>query len=57
VRDQARANGHAPSDYRDRVGIITEIGSGKSEYRVEFEDGGRPTTGYLSSWCLDREGS
>ena len=26
---------------------MTELGPGKSEYRVEFEDGRQPTTGYL----------
>ena len=53
VGDPARANGRAPRDYRGRDGTITEIGAGRSEFRVEFEDGGRPTTGYLKSSWLD----
>jgi hypothetical protein len=54
VGDRARPNKHAPSDYLGRDGMVTEIGPGKSEYRVEFEDGRQPTTGYLMSWWLDR---
>jgi hypothetical protein len=53
VGDAALANQKAPTDYRGRTGIITEMGPGKSEYRVEFEDGERPTTGYLISQWLD----
>ncbi len=41
-----------PEGYCDRTGTVTEIGPGESEYRVEFEDDQRPTTGYLSSACL-----
>ena len=52
--ERARANDHAPSDYRDRVGTITKIGPSKSEYRVDYTDGGQPY-GYLMSWWLDRE--
>jgi hypothetical protein len=54
IGDQARANDKAPGDYEDRTGIVTEIGPGKSEFRVEFDDGQQPTTGYLMSWCLDK---
>jgi hypothetical protein len=54
VGDAARANDQAPSDYRDRRGLVTELGPGTSEYRVEFEDGRQPTTGYLVSAWLDR---
>jgi len=54
VGDRARANDQAPKDYAGREGIVTELGPGKSEYRVEFEDGRTPTTGYLMSWWLDR---
>jgi hypothetical protein len=53
VGDAARPNAHAPSDYRGRTGLITELGPGKSEYRVEFEDGRQPTTGYLKSRWLE----
>jgi hypothetical protein len=52
VGDRVRVNGGGPADYRDRPGIITEIGPGEDEYRVEFEDDQRPTTGYLFSFCL-----
>ena len=55
VGDVALANDSAPSDFRGRRGIVTEIGPGDVEYRVEFEDGRQPTTGYLSSAFLDRE--
>ena len=32
VGDSAYVNDQAPADYRERTGIITEIGPGKSEY-------------------------
>src|ERR1051325_1686771 len=54
IGDPARATNKAPTDYRGRSGLITEAGPGKSEFRIEFEDGKRPTTGYLRSWWLDR---
>jgi hypothetical protein len=54
IGDAVRANGKAPADYRGRTGIVTEMGPGDAEYRVEFEDGERPTTGYLTSAWLDR---
>jgi hypothetical protein len=44
VGDVARANDSAPSDFIGRRGIVTEIGPGDAEYRVEFEDGRQPTT-------------
>jgi len=53
VGDRVRANAHAPGDYRDRSGFITELGPGTSEYRVEFDDGQQPTTGYLIAASLD----
>jgi hypothetical protein len=55
IGDNARVNDNGPSDYRHRLGFVTELGPGKNEYRVEFEDGKTPTTGYLMSWWLDRE--
>ena len=42
------------ADYQGRSGIITEIGPGDGEYRIEFEDGDRPTTAYLSAAWLIR---
>ena len=54
VGDQVLVNDHASGDYRRRVGIITEVGPGTSEFRIEFEDGRRPTTGYLIAGWLDR---
>ena len=51
--DRVRANGQAPSDYRHRVGFITEIGRSDAEYRVEFDDGLQPTTGYLVARWLE----
>lgn len=54
VGDAARANSKSPADYLGRSGLVTEIGTGKSEYRAEFEDGRQPTTGHLMSWWLDR---
>ena len=54
IGDRVRINDKAPGDYSEREGTITEIGPGQSEYRVEIDDGATPTTGYLSSICLDR---
>jgi len=54
VGDSVTANMQAPKDYVGRPGLITEIGPGKSEFRVEFEDSRQPTTGYLVSSWLDR---
>ena len=54
VGDSAYVNDQAPADYRERTGIITEVGPGKSEYRIEFEDGQTPTTGYLMSSLLEK---
>lgn len=47
----------APRDYRGRRGVITEIarpGATGAEYRIEFEDGLRPTTGYLLAKWITR---
>jgi hypothetical protein len=46
------ANGRAPGNYRGRRGLITEIGD-VGEYRVEFDDGLQPTTGYLKAAWLE----
>ena len=54
IGDRARANDHAPANYRRREGLITETGAKKSEYRVEFDDAFQPTTGHLMSWWLER---
>jgi hypothetical protein len=54
IGDRVRTSAQAPRDYRQRDGTVTEIGPGESEFRVEFEDGRRPTTGYLVSSCLDK---
>ena len=54
VGDSAYVNDHAPGDYRKRTGISTDICPGKSEYRIEFEDGQTPTTGYLASSWLEK---
>jgi hypothetical protein len=54
IGDVARVNDRAPGDYAERLGIVTEVGPGGSEYRVEFEDSRRPTTRYLKSWWLDK---
>jgi hypothetical protein len=43
------ANEQAPPEYRGRHGIISEVTVGGTEFRVEFDDGLRPTTGYLKS--------
>jgi len=53
VGDPVLVNDHAPGDYRRRTGIITEVGPG-TEFRIEFEDGRQPTTGYLISEWLNR---
>jgi hypothetical protein len=54
IGDRVRANDRAPHEYRGRDGTITEIGPGQPEFRVEFDDGRQPTTGYLMSSWLDK---
>jgi hypothetical protein len=54
VGDTVRVSSAAPPDYKGRSGIVTEIGPGNGEYRIEFEDGDRPTTAYLSAAWLIR---
>jgi hypothetical protein len=54
IGDHVLANDLAPRDYRRRDGIVTEIGPGTLEFRIEFEDGRQPTTGYLLSQWLHR---
>jgi hypothetical protein len=54
IGDRVRTNALAPREYRRRDGTVTEIGPGASEFRVEFEDGRRPTTAYLLASCLDK---
>jgi hypothetical protein len=53
VGDQVNVNDKAPSDYAGRTGTIGGVGPGRSEYRVEFTDGGH-AYGYLMSWWLDQ---
>ena len=56
VGDSTSVNEFAPEDFRGRHGHVTEIGPGDAEYRVEFEDDQRPTTGYLmASWLEPRD--
>lgn len=56
VGDRVRARlGAIPPEYAGREGTVTEVDSATSGYRVEFEDGRRPTTGYLTVEWLDRE--
>ena len=53
VGDIVRVSSAATPDYKGRTGIVTEIGPGDGEYRIEFEDGNRPTTGYLkAAWLI-----
>ena len=54
VGDMVRVSPAAPPDYKGRTGIVTEVGPGDGEYRIEFEDGDRPTTAYLSATWLIR---
>lgn len=58
VGEEVMTTQKAPSDYRGRRGVITEIasrtGTSTAEYRIEFEDGRQPTTGYLPAKWLDR---
>ena len=54
IGDVVRVSPAAPIEYQGRTGIVTEIGPGDGEYRVEFEDGERPTTGYLAATWLIR---
>ena len=54
VGDTVRVSSAAPKDYRGRTGIVTEVGPNDAEYRIEFEDGDRPTTGYLAAAWLVR---
>lgn len=50
--DLVVANPQAPADYRGRRGVISEVTVGGTEFRVEFDDGVRPTTGYLRAEWL-----
>jgi hypothetical protein len=50
--DSVFVNNRAPAEYRGRRGIITEVTIGETEFRVEFDDGRRPTTGYVKSEWL-----
>jgi hypothetical protein len=52
IGDFVETTSDAPPEYRQRVGFITETGPGHDEYRVEFEDGDTPTTGYLNAVYL-----
>ena len=52
VGDRVRANSKGPSDYRGRVGEVTEYGPGRAEYGVRFD--GDAETSYVNSWWLDR---
>ncbi len=53
VGDVVRVSPVAPVEYKGRTGIVTEVGPGDGEYRIEFEDGDRPTTGYLiAAWLI-----
>lgn len=54
IGDTVRVSAAAPRDYKGRSGIVTEIGPGDGEYRIEFEDGETPTTGYLAAVWLSR---
>lgn len=53
VGDRVNVNDKAPGDYAGRIGRIAGVGPNRSEYRVEFTDGGH-ADGYLMSWWLDR---
>jgi hypothetical protein len=50
-----RVSAAGPAEYKGRTGIITEVGPGDAEYRIEFEDGALPTTGYLTGAWLTRQ--
>lgn len=49
IGDRVMANEKAPMDYRGRLGTITQIGPGKSEYGVTFEH--KP--GFMMSWWIE----
>ena len=51
--DIVMANGGAPGKYRDRRGHIIAVSADGAEFRIEFEDGLQPTTGYLKARWLD----
>jgi hypothetical protein len=51
--DHVVVNDRAPRNFRGRDGFITEVDPGKPEYRVEFDDGRQPTTGYLMAPWLE----
>ena len=57
VGDAVFVSSNAPAEFQERTGVVTEIGPGDGEYRVEFEDGGRPTTGYFPAAWLTRPSS
>jgi len=52
IGDIVKVSPAARPEYRDRTGIVTEVGPGESEFRVEFDDGEMPTTAYLAAAWL-----
>lgn len=54
IGDAVVPNDSAPKEYRGRPGRVTEVGISAFDYRVEFEDGLLPTTGYLKTTWLRR---
>jgi hypothetical protein len=53
VGDAVMANEKAPKDFHNRRGVIAALGPGGAVARVLFDDGLRPTTGYLRSRWLE----
>jgi hypothetical protein len=46
------ANDHAPMSYRGRVGSVSGIGPGKSEYRINYGNDHSPEHAQVMSWWL-----
>jgi hypothetical protein len=53
IGETVRVNWLAPSDFRERIGIIASRGPGRAEYFVRFNDGRSQIDAHLMSWWLD----
>lgn len=51
VGDRAIGREKAPASFRGRAGKITEIGPGRAEYGVRFDD--TKVVEYVMSWWID----
>jgi hypothetical protein len=50
---RVRINDGAAPDFRGREGVVKDFGSGRCEYRLEFRDGGVPSSATLFAGWLE----